>query len=204
MSISDFPVPDPEGKGSEDGPRSDQPTDEPFDATAEAPPIAPFPQEPGPGQQWGGAPYQGQQAAGPQPYPGQQWEGQQAYPGQQWEGQQAYPGQQWPGQQAYPGQQWPGQQAYHGQQWPGQPDPSAPYGRHPVTGEPYSDKQKIVAGLLQLFLGGFGAGRFYLGDTGIALAQLFTCGGLGIWALIDAIMILMGNVRDKQGRPLRD
>jgi TM2 domain-containing membrane protein YozV len=83
-------------------------------------------------------------------------------------------------------------------------DPAAPYGRHPVTGEPFSDKQKIVAGLLQIFLGGFGAGRWYLGDNGIALAQLFTCGGLGVWALIDGIMMLTGNVRDTQGRPLRD
>ncbi len=82
-------------------------------------------------------------------------------------------------------------------------DPSAPYGRAP-NGEPYSEKQKLVAGLLQLFLGGVGAGRWYLGDTGIAVAQLLTCGGLGIWALIDAIMILTGNVRDKYGRPLRD
>jgi hypothetical protein len=36
------------------------------------------------------------------------------------------------------------------------------------------------------------------------LAQLFTCGGLGIWALIDGIMMLMGKVPDAQGRPLRD
>jgi hypothetical protein len=57
-------------------------------------------------------------------------------------------------------------------------DPAAPYGRHPITGEPYSDKQKIVAGLLQLFAGGFGAGRFYLGHNGIGVAQLLTCGGL--------------------------
>lgn len=83
-------------------------------------------------------------------------------------------------------------------------DPSAPWGRHPLTGEPYSDKSKLTAGLLELFLGGFGAGRWYLGNTGIALAQLFTCGGLGIWALIDAIMMLTGNVRDQYGRPLRD
>jgi hypothetical protein len=83
-------------------------------------------------------------------------------------------------------------------------DPAAPYGRHPITGEPYSDKQKIVAGLPQLFLGGFGAGRFYLGHNGIAVAQLLTCGGCGIWALIDGILMLMGNVRDAQGRPLRD
>src|ERR1039457_746901 len=89
-----------------------------------------------------------------------------------------------PGQPA-PGQPYPGQPS-PGQPYPGQPgfgpvpDPAAPFGRHPVTGEPFSDKQKIVAGLLEIFLGGFGAGRWYLGDTGIALAQLFTCGGLGI------------------------
>ena len=83
-------------------------------------------------------------------------------------------------------------------------DPSAPWGRHPITGEPYSDKSKIVAGLLELFLGGVGAGRWYLGNTGMALAQLFTCCGLGIWAIIDAIMMLTGNVRDQYGRPLRD
>jgi hypothetical protein len=82
-------------------------------------------------------------------------------------------------------------------------DPAAPYGRHPQTGEPLSDKSKLAAGLLQIFLGAFGVGRFYLGDTGIALAQLFTCGGLGVWSLIDGIMILTGDVRDKNGRPLR-
>ena len=69
---------------------------------------------------------------------------------------------------------------------------------------PLSDKQKIVAGLLQLFIGSLGIGRFYLGYTGIGVAQLLTCGGLGIWALIDAILILIGKVPDAQGRPLRD
>jgi hypothetical protein len=38
----------------------------------------------------------------------------------------------------------------------------------------------------------------------MALGQLFTCGGCGIWALIDAIQMLTGNVRDKYGRPLHD
>ena len=60
------------------------------------------------------------------------------------------------------------------------------------------------ASLLPLFLGGFGAGRFYLGHNEIAVAQLLICGGCGIWALIDGILMLMGNVRDAQGRPLRD
>ncbi|MFD7729735.1 TM2 domain-containing protein [Kitasatospora phosalacinea] len=67
-----------------------------------------------------------------------------------------------------------------------------------------SDKSKVVAGLLQIFLGGFGIGRFYTGHVGIGVAQLLTCGGLGIWALIDGIMFLVSDDRtDAQGRLLR-
>lgn len=83
----------------------------------------------------------------------------------------------------------------------GAPQPGAPWGVDQY-GRPYSDKSKIVAGVLQLLLGGFGAGRWYTGHYGIAAAQLVTCGGLGIWALIDGIMMLVGNVTDPQGRPL--
>ena len=68
--------------------------------------------------------------------------------------------------------------------------------------------QTRAAGLLELFLGGFGVGRFYLGYTGIGLAQIavtfLTFGIGGIWPFIDAIMMLTGNVRDAQGRTLRD
>ncbi|MET9253462.1 TM2 domain-containing protein [Streptomyces sp. NPDC003717] len=82
-------------------------------------------------------------------------------------------------------------------------DPAAPYGYDPY-GRPYSDKSKIVAGVLQLFLGSFGIGRFYTGSVGVGIAQLFTCGGLGFWALIDGIMYLVSNDRtDAQGRILR-
>jgi hypothetical protein len=133
--------------------------------------------------------------------------------GQQQPGQQ--PGQQPPqppyGQPGYgqPGQPPYGQPPYGQPQYGyGQPgyavDPAAPYGRDPMTGEPLSDKSKLVAGLLQLFVGYLGIGRFYLGHNGIAIAQLLTCGGCGIWALIDGILILIGHVRDAQGRPLRD
>ena len=146
----------------------------------QVPPTGP-PEQPYPGQP-PGPPYPSQ-PPGP-PYPGQP-------PGP------PYPGQPQPG-PPYPGQSYPGQPGG------GSSDPAAPYGRHPVTGEPYSDKMKTTAGLLEIFLGCFGAGRFYLGDTGIAVAQLLTCGGLGFWALIDGIMMLTGNVKDKQGRPLRD
>lgn len=70
-------------------------------------------------------------------------------------------------------------------------------------------KSKLVAGLLQLFLGGFGVGRFYLGYTAIGVAQLvvtfLTCGLGGIWPFIDAILILSGQVvTDAEGNPLKD
>lgn len=82
-------------------------------------------------------------------------------------------------------------------------DPNAPYGYDPY-GRPYSEKSKVTAGVLQLLLGGFGVGRFYTGHTGMALGQLFTCGGCGVWALIDGIMLLAGNGQtDAQGRVLR-
>jgi hypothetical protein len=82
--------------------------------------------------------------------------------------------------------------------------PYAPYGIDPMTGLPLSDKSKVVAGVLQLFLGGFGIGRFYIGDTGIGVAQLLTCGGCGIWSLIDGIILLVNGGTDAQGRRLRD
>lgn len=70
------------------------------------------------------------------------------------------------------------------------PDAGAPYGRDPY-GRPLSDKSKLVAGLLQIFLGTLGIGRFYTGHVGIAVAQLLTCGGLGVWALVDGILFLV-------------
>jgi TM2 domain-containing membrane protein YozV len=83
-------------------------------------------------------------------------------------------------------------------------DPEAPYGRDPVTGRPYSDRLKVIAALLQLFLP-FGTGRFYTGHTGIAVAQLvLVLFGVGvIWSFIDGIVILAGDPTDPEGRPLR-
>lgn len=90
-------------------------------------------------------------------------------------------------------------------------DPAAPYGRHPMTGEPLSDKSKIVAGLLQLIglFGLVGIGRIYLGYTGLGVAQLIvglvTCGlGAVVWGIIDAVLIFTDKVRDPEGRPLRE
>lgn len=85
--------------------------------------------------------------------------------------------------------------------------PGAPYGVDPRTGLPYSSKSKLAAGLLQIFVGGLGIGRFYTGHYGIAIAQiavtLVTFGVGAIWPLIDGILMLTGEPKDSDGYPLR-
>jgi hypothetical protein len=99
---------------------------------------------------------------------------------------------------------------------------------HPVTGEPLSDRSSLTAGLLQIFLGAFGAGRLYTGHVAIALLQMSTgwllflftlCVGAGMgfeegsvlallwvglaWPLIDGIILLRHGGRDSNGHRLR-
>jgi TM2 domain-containing membrane protein YozV len=89
----------------------------------------------------------------------------------------------------------------------GQNPAGAPYGVDPATGLPYSDKSKLVAGLLSIFLGAFGVGRFYTGHTSIAIWQIvatwLTCGLGSLWPLIDGIIVLAQGGTDSQGRVLR-
>ena len=96
-------------------------------------------------------------------------------------------------------------------------DPNAPYGRDPRSGLPYSDKSKVLAGVLQLFFPG--VGRLITGHTTIGVIQLvglfisiplmclgvgiLTYVGIAVWAFVDAILILVGSVPDSHGRPLR-
>ena len=71
-----------------------------------------------------------------------------------------------------------------------------------TTPAPVSQKSFVVTWLLSLFLGALGIDRFYLGKIGTGILKLITGGGLGIWALIDLLIILFGAMRDKYGRPL--
>jgi TM2 domain-containing membrane protein YozV len=60
----------------------------------------------------------------------------------------------------------------------------------------------VVAVLLSFFLGVLGVDRFYLGYTGLGILKLLTFGGLGIWALIDFVMIVVGRLKDADGNAL--
>ncbi len=66
----------------------------------------------------------------------------------------------------------------------------------------YKHKSKWVALLLCLFLGYFGAHRFYVGKTGTGILYIFTMGLFGFGWIIDCISILIGSFRDKAGQPL--
>lgn len=66
-----------------------------------------------------------------------------------------------------------------------------------------SEKSNVVALLLCFFLGCFGIHRFYVGKVGTGILQLVTLGGLGIWALIDFIMIVLQKFTDGEGNALK-
>jgi TM2 domain-containing membrane protein YozV len=65
-----------------------------------------------------------------------------------------------------------------------------------------TDKRILPAAILCFFLGFLGVHRFYVGKVGTGILQLFTFGGLGIWALVDFIMIVVGSFRDADGNVL--
>jgi TM2 domain-containing membrane protein YozV len=111
----------------------------------------------------------------------------------------------WQQQAAPPGYQQP-PPGYGAPQGYGQPAPA--YGMAPY--DPQA-KSKLAAGLLGIFLGGFGVHRFYLGFTKIGIIQIvvtiFTCGIGSLWGFVEGILYLVGSngyTTDATGRPLRD
>lgn len=68
-----------------------------------------------------------------------------------------------------------------------------------ATAPTVNQKSWVAALLLCFFLGGLGVHRFYVGKVGTGVLQLVTFGGLGVWSLIDFIMIVIGKFGDKQG-----
>ncbi len=84
------------------------------------------------------------------------------------------------------------------------PNINQPMAHHPNA------KSKIAAGVLGLLIGSLGIHRFYLGYTGIGIAQIIvtfaTCGAGALWGFIEGVMILTGSsiTTDADGIPLKD
>lgn len=60
-------------------------------------------------------------------------------------------------------------------------------------------KSQLVAAVLAFLVGGLGIHRFYLGYKKEGIIQLLTAGGCGVWALIDLIRIITGDLKPKDG-----
>jgi len=63
-------------------------------------------------------------------------------------------------------------------------------------------KDPTTSLIISILAGSFGIDRFMIGDTGIGVGKLLTCGGLGIWAIIDWFMI-QGATREKNMEKLQ-
>ncbi|HKV56725.1 MAG TPA: TM2 domain-containing protein [Ktedonobacteraceae bacterium] len=112
-----------------------------------------------------------------------------------------------------PPQPWSPQQG----QWQAPPQPQPQYQEWQAPQQPWSpqysqypgammgmgpQKNWLATMLLCHFLGMFGVHRFYTGRVVSGIFQLLTFGGLGIWTLVDLVMIITGDFKDNYGRPL--
>ena len=90
------------------------------------------------------------------------------------------------------------------------PAPMAPQyapGPYAAGPGPYAPAQQppedfVVAWLMAMFLGVLGVDRFYRGFIGLGLLKLITCGGAGIWSLVDLLLIVFTGGRDSTGQQL--
>jgi TM2 domain-containing membrane protein YozV len=66
-----------------------------------------------------------------------------------------------------------------------------------------SEKEFLPTLILCFFVGFLGIHRFYAGKIGTGILLIVTLGGLGIWVLVDFIMICIGSFRDIEGRIIK-
>jgi len=65
-----------------------------------------------------------------------------------------------------------------------------------------SEKDWMVTLILAILVGGLGIDRFYSGSILLGVLKLVTLGGLGLWWLIDLIMLVTGSYKDGNGIPI--
>ena len=65
-----------------------------------------------------------------------------------------------------------------------------------------SEKDWLITLILSILVGGLGIDRFYTGSILLGVLKLVTLGGLGLWWLIDLIMLVTGNYKDGDGNPI--
>lgn len=63
-------------------------------------------------------------------------------------------------------------------------------------------KDPTTSLIVSLLAGALGIDRFMIGDTGIGIGKLLTCGGFGIWTIVDWFMI-QGATREKNMQKLQ-
>ena len=65
-----------------------------------------------------------------------------------------------------------------------------------------SEKDWVITLILAILVGSLGIDRFYTGSILLGVLKLVTLGGLGLWWLIDLIMLVTGNYKDGDGNPI--
>jgi TM2 domain-containing membrane protein YozV len=57
--------------------------------------------------------------------------------------------------------------------------------------------------IVSLLAGSLGIDRFLIGDIGLGIGKLITCGGLGIWAIVDWFLI-QGVTKEKNLQTIQE
>jgi TM2 domain-containing membrane protein YozV len=57
-------------------------------------------------------------------------------------------------------------------------------------------KDPTISLIISILIGALAIDRFLIGDVGLGIAKLLTCGGVGIWVIVDWFLI-MGRTKEK-------